>query len=161
MPGKYDKLEYWQAFREVLQEKSKIIKPRRPRPKHWMNFAIGHSKFRLTVFANTRDKRIGTGLVITGPHAKPHFHLLKQERQAIEQEFGTTLEWFELHNKKRSQIYLQRQGIDPGLREQWSEQHNWLLEKLETFHHVFAARVKALDAIHYDPDEDDEIDAND
>ena len=147
-------LEYWRAFRDLLVEKSSVIKPRGPRPQHWMNFAIGRSRFRLMTFANVRDSRIGVGLVIAGPNAKPHFCLLREQKEAIESEIGSKLDWREMPNKKSSRVFLRWPNIDPADREQWSKQHTWLLEKLEAFHAVFAPRVKRLRASDYDMEED-------
>jgi hypothetical protein len=148
-------LEYWRAFSKLASEKSNMIRPRKPRPQHWMNFAIGRSKFKLTAFANVRDQRIGVGLTLTGSNAKPHFYLLEDEMEAIETEIGAKLDWREMLDKKSSRIYLIRYDTDPQNRSEWSEQHEWLLEKLEAFHMAFADRVKQLDATEYEPEDEE------
>jgi hypothetical protein len=147
-------LAYWQAFRNLLLEKSTVIKPRRPRPQHWMNFAVGRSKFRLMTFANVRDRRIGVGLVISGPNAKPHFYLLQEQKETIEAEIGSALEWREMPNKRSSRVFLRWHDVDPANQGDWPEQHAWLLEKLERFYVAFEPRVKGLRASEYDLEED-------
>lgn len=142
-------LEYWTALREYLLENSKTLKPQKPLPQHWTNFAIGRSNFTLMAFVNTQTPRIAIGLAITGNEAKPHYHLLKQDREAIEEELGVRLEWMELPNKKESRIMLRRQGENPGDRQRWAEQHEWFRKQLEAFREVFGPMVKGLDAGDY------------
>ncbi len=142
--------EYWAALRGHMEENASDVKPTKPLPQHWMNFAIGRSKFHLYSFANTKEGRIGLGLTITGPEAKPHFHLLSQEREEIEKEFGERLEWLELPGRKESRIELHDRQADPTDRDGWPEQHAWLSEKLKKFDSVFRKRVKQLDASAFD-----------
>ena len=143
--------EYWAALREYMVENGSGVKPTKPLPQHWMNFAIGRSKFHLYSFANTKEGRIGLGLTMTGPDAKPHYHLLSQQREEIENEFGEPLEWLELPERKESWIELHDLKADPNDRARWPEQHAWLSEKLEVFDSVFRKRVKQLDAGVLDP----------
>ena len=55
---------------------------------------------------------------------------------------------------KRSEINLSQDEIDLEDRSDWDKQHQWLCERLETFHKVFSPRVKRLDASDYVPEED-------
>lgn len=150
--------EYWTTLREYMIENNSNVKPTKPAPQHWMNFAIGRSYFQLQSFANTKENRIAIGLTMTGPEAKPHFHLLSQEREEIEQEFGETLEWLELPERKESRIMLHDKKADPNNRDDWPAQHTWLSEKLETFDSVFRSRVKQLDASVSDSQGAEELD---
>jgi hypothetical protein len=141
--------EYWAALRSYILENSKILKPQKPLPQHWTNFAIGRSNFTLVAFANTRDRRIAVGLLFSGDDAKPHYYLLEQDKGDVEEELGSTLEWRELPGQKESRIMLHWHGADPTNRQRWPEQHQWLCEKLETFRSVFGPRVRKLDAGDY------------
>lgn len=138
--------EYWAALREYMVENGFSVKPTKPLPQHWMNFAIGRQNFQLQAYANTKEGRIALGLVMTGPNAKPHFHLLSQERKEIEEEFGEPLEWVELPERKESRVMLHNLEADPNDRVSWPVQHAWLSEKLDGFDSVFRTRVKQLDA---------------
>lgn len=138
--------EYWTALREYMIENGSSVKPTKPLPQHWMNFAIGRANFQLQSYANTKEGRIALGLVMTGSDAKAHFHLLLQEREEIEEAFGESLEWRELPERIESRIELHDLASDPNNRDAWPEQHAWLSEKLETFDSVFRERVKQLDA---------------
>ena len=145
--------EYWAALSEHMIESNSSVKPTKPLPQHWMNFAIGRSNFQLQSFANTKENRIALGLTMTGHEAKAHFHLLSQEREEIEEEFGEPLEWLELPERQESRIMLHDKQADPNNHADWPNQHAWLSEKLETFDSVFRTRVKELDASTYDPED--------
>jgi hypothetical protein len=150
-------LEYWRQFRDLVEESSSSITPRKPRPQHWYNFAVGRSGFIIQTVVNTRDGVIGVILVLHDQDAKPHFYLLEDQKEEIEREIGVSLEWHEMINKKQSRIKLIRENTDPTDRSKWEEQQRWLLEKLEAFHAVFAPRIATLDAADYIADEDLEV----
>jgi serine/threonine protein kinase len=153
-------LAYWTAFKDFLQKHGSFISPPKPLPQHWMPLAIGRSYFRLSAFINTlqrRPKLIAVDLGITGSDAKPHFHLLHRDKEAIENEIGEALEWGEKPNNKESYIRLKLHNVDPTNPQDWSTQHEWLQEKLELFHKVFAPRIRALRVEDYPRDDNDQI----
>jgi hypothetical protein len=137
-------LEFWTAFRRLLQERGSRIRGTKPLPQNWNNFAIGRSDIWLETFVNTRDKRIAVALAFGGPQARAHFDQLHQERPPIEAEVGQELDWHAEPGKKQCRVFLRWEETDPALRDKWPEQHEWLREKLELFHRVFAQRVKNL-----------------
>lgn len=138
--------EYWAALREYMTESDSSVKPTKPLPQHWMNFAVGRSNFYMHSLANMKEGRIGLGLAMTGPDAKPHFHLLWQQREKIEKEFGEPLEWLELPERKESRVMLHDLEADPNDRDDWPAQHAWITEKLEKFDSVFRQKIKHLNA---------------
>ncbi|MCL4271180.1 MAG: DUF4268 domain-containing protein [Anaerolineales bacterium] len=145
--------EYWTIFQRFMKEKKGSLRPQKPSPKHWMNFAIGRSNFHLFAFTNTREKRIGIGLVIKGSDAKPHFHLLEDEKETIEKEFGQELDWKELPTKIECRVILNKFNSDLSEKQRWNEYHLWMSETLETFSRVFKKRIQELDADNYLPDD--------
>lgn len=149
-------LDYWTEFRKVLSSHAPSIRGTKPRPQHWNNFSIGRAEFGLLTFANTRDRRIGVSLICRGDDAKPHFFLLREQKEAIEAEVGSELEWVEQLEKKESRITLRQRETDPTLRGQWSAQHKWLTDKLAKFHQAFRGRIKPLNADTFEPDEEDQ-----
>lgn len=148
-------LEYWTGLRDLLEQRNDVIRPREPRPANWLGFGIGHSKFRLAASASMRDKWICVSLILRAPDAKPHFYLLKRDKVDIEREIGAKLEWDEKDGLKRNEINLSQDKIDLEDRSDWGKQHQWLCDKLETFHKAFSPRVKELDASDYPPEEDE------
>jgi WD40 repeat protein/serine/threonine protein kinase len=142
-------LEYWTAFRAYMERRGSFISPTKPPRDYWMSFAVGRSNFYLDAYNGMRDKWIGVGLVLSGNDAKPHFHLLSREREQIEGEIGAALEWQEKPSQKNSVITLKRPNVDPTNKQDWPQQHAWILEKLEAFHKAFAPRIKNLRAGDY------------
>jgi len=138
-------LEFWQGLRDLLVERGSVVKPRQPRAQHWMNFAVGRSGFRLTAYANTREKRIGLQMVIHKGPTKLYFRQLHKEKAAIEMELDESVEWRELPDKKQSDITLDNPNLDPNRRSQWPQQHLWLAEQMEAFYRVFNPRIRALE----------------
>ena len=137
-------VEYWTEFNRVLARTGSPLTPQKPMTQHWMHFPLGSPHFHLVITVSARDYLIAVGLILSGPDAKTHFHLLQHSKVAIENEIGAVLEWQELIDKTESHIFLRRYGVDPNNRDQWPEQHEWLCDKLERFRRAFATRVEAL-----------------
>lgn len=144
--------EYWAELKNQLAEAKSKLRSQKPLPQHWTNFAIGRANFHLAAVQNTREKRIGVLLVLTGMNAKARFKLLEADKEKIEQNAHTAFEWRELPGKKESHIVLQLDGADPANRTDWARQHKWLKDTLDLYQRVFASRVKSLDADSYAPE---------
>lgn len=142
-------IAYWTAFRAYLHEQGSSVKPPKPLPQHWMNFALGRSSFYLAALINSRERWIAVCLDIFAPNAKPHFFLLRQHKDQIEQDFGIALDWQELPARKQSRIMLRNAAMNPTDRDQWAAQHAWLKDTLERFRAVFGPCIKTLDAKDY------------
>ncbi len=143
--------EYWSALRNLLLTRKSDVKPQKPRPQHWTNFALGKTHFAMHASVNSIKNFIAVDVGLSGPDAKTHFHLLHDDKDAIEREVGTSLEWEELPNRKESRIALRQHEVDPTKRADWPSQHEWLAGKLESLHATFSPRVKMLDVNDYLP----------
>ncbi|MES3629214.1 MAG: DUF4268 domain-containing protein [Longimonas sp.] len=138
-------LDYWTTLSEYLEEQDSRVQPRRPRPQHWANYAVGRSGCQLTARVNTRDQRVAVQLELKDRHeAEPLFHLLKQDRDAIEAELGIGLDWLPKPDKKVC-VIQHEWDADPMDRDSWPRQHNRIGDLLDAFHHTFAPRLKQLD----------------
>lgn len=136
--------EYWTVLRMQLADQESIVKLHKPRPQHWINCSIGAARFGLFAAMSHKKQCISVGFCCYGPQAKKNFQLLLADKEAIEKEVGTALDWEELPLRKESRIAVRRHGVDPTNRQAWTEQHEWLGQMLERFHKVFRARAKAL-----------------
>jgi uncharacterized protein with ParB-like and HNH nuclease domain len=152
-PTKQLQLEYWTVFRDLIESSNGPIRPKKPQPQHWQDFAIGRAGVVLTALMNTQAKRIGVQLALVGPNAKPYFYLLQRKRAELEMKFGGHFNWDEAPEKKQSRIGIYRDGYDPFDKSSWRDQHAWLLEQLHRFHDTFAPAVKNLNADDYRSDE--------
>ena len=149
-------LEYWTALRTFMESGDGRVRPRKPFPQHWTDFAVGRVDFHISAAVNTRERLIRVELVIEGLDAKAHFHLLHGQKEVIEAEVGEPLKWDEKPDRTVSVIAVFWHDTDPADRASWAEQHRWLSERLEKFHAVFSARIQQLDADEYSPEIDDE-----
>jgi hypothetical protein len=142
-------LEYWTEFREFLHDRGSTLKPHKPLPQCWTNFALGRAHFGLSASVNSRDNRIGVGIGLSGPNAKLHFAILQQEKEVIESGIGEKLVWTNSKDNKTCGISLSKDVMDFTNQENWPDQYNWLQEKLESFYRTFSSIVKNLDVNDY------------
>lgn len=138
------KLEFWTAFRDFLKEKNSPLKSQKPSTSHWTSYAIGRSGFNLSAFVGMRDGYIGVSLVISDRYAVNFHQLLILDREVIENEVGTKLDWRETKEGKHRYVELYQRDIDPTNRDYWPEYFEWLQHYLEAFYRAFTPRVKSL-----------------
>ena len=155
-PDQQLKFDYWTAFVEYLSQQDSTLKVGKPAPWSFCQISIGRSGFSLLAYLNLKDNAITIGLYLQGPNTMSHYGLLKQEKNAIEEEMGTQLNWDERSPTTRS-INISKNDVNIRDRLNWSDQHKWLYEQFEAFRTTFAKRVKNLDANDYQPEEGMEI----
>lgn len=148
-------LEYWTAFRQYLEDRGSSVRTGKPPTGSWTNLSLGRTGFALSAVISAWYKNMVVQLVLMGRDRLAHFHLLKQEQQAIEERLGRDLEWRELPEKKESHIRRTFENRDPADRSQWPNMHETMRQTLEAFQAEFRDRVKALDASEYVPADDD------
>ena len=146
--------EFWTEFRRYMETNRSQLKTTKARPQHWMNLALGRTGSKLMAVCNSRDNRIGAFVVMIDDLAKAQFQHLKAQQVAIEKEAGLEVEWQELPGKKESRVAIRLRNVEPLNRDHWPEYHQWLREKLEKLHQVFASRIRALPTTGEEPIED-------
>jgi hypothetical protein len=153
-PTKTLQFDFWKSFREYVLENSALLRPRKANPCHWLNFGIGTSKAHISALLNTQDKLISVCLNI---HCRDDriaiFNLLEKDKEAIEQELGSSLLWEEKPEKKSSTIIIRNPKLDPNNRNTWGQQHQWMLEQLEKFREVFGSRIRKIDVGDWQPED--------
>lgn len=115
-------LEYWRAFRKLMEQQGGCVRPTKPLPQHWLVFSIGRSGFLLYTVVNVKNSQIGIRLVILGPDAKTYYNLIASQQEEIEEAVGEGLQWRELPDNKESQINIWHE-CDPTDQPAWKEQH--------------------------------------
>ena len=138
---------YWAAFHQALDRTAGPVSGgRKPLPQSWMGYSIGRTGFNLGAVMIRPKRQIRAELYIAGDQAKAFFHLLREQKQAIEQELSYPLEWEELPTRRDSRISIYLTNVDPDDESDWPQQHEWLASKVNDFHRVFFARLRDLDA---------------
>lgn len=150
--AKQTQLEYWQVFRQLLQEKRSFLKTQNASPQHWLSIALGRSGFRMSAIASFYDSEadsfsgheIRAEVIIDDHRAKEYFALLQKDADQIQREVGEAkLVWHNPPDKRLCKVYVRR-SADLNDRQTWPAQHAWLQTQLEALHRAFAPRVKRL-----------------
>lgn len=149
--GQQLQVNYWSALNQVIEEQYPALTIRKPLPQSWMSFPIGRSGFHVDAGCNSFDQWVNVSLVMDDRNAKAFFALLESDKEAIEREFGQSLEWHLKSETKVSYIRLTKRNVDYRDRSSWPEQHAWLAEQLHRFDQVFRDRIKKLDASRVEP----------
>jgi Domain of unknown function (DUF4268) len=151
--AKQIQLQFWMAFRDYTLAKGSRVKPTKPLPQNWMNIALGRSGFKLAAVAtfwnsetesNDSDE-LRAEFVLTDENSKRHFAELEVQKEAIAGELGFQPVWYMPEGARSCRIFARR-PVDLRDQSSWPEQHQWLLERLEDLHRVFALRIKTLGA---------------
>lgn len=141
-PGNTRYIEYWQAFKDLVELRSSVIRPTKPLPQYWTNISIGRTGFQLRAAASMRDHYIRVDLVtLDDPDGRVIQHLanLRGDLEAIMP--GAVFN--EKSGIKESAIEFRRKD-DPNVVEDWPNQHAWMLAALEALYKVFAPAIREL-----------------
>ena len=143
-------LRFWTAFREYMESQNSVVRCQKPSPNNWTNHAIGRSGVHLASIisiwnseTNNRTPEIRAELYMNGPNAKPEFAALEKQKDGIEKALGFPLTWYNPENNAICRIYT-RQNADIFNQQLWPQYFDWLRQRLETMHKVFAPVVRNL-----------------
>lgn len=143
-------LRFWTDFKAYMESRGSFVRCQKPLPQNWTNHAIGRSGVHLTSIAstwdsetNSRDPEIRAELYMDGANAKQEFAALEKQKDAIERALGFPLKWHNSENTAACRIYT-RQSADFFNDLLWPQQFEWLRQRLETMHRVFAPIVRNL-----------------
>ncbi len=135
--------EFWNSFKEYMEEIGTSLKLRTPRPAHWYSVSVGRSQFTIGLTVNTQLKRLGCEIYIRGVNAKRAFSALKEQIHDIESELGYELDWQELPDKQDARIIYYTDGNILN-RNSWNQHFSWFKEHSESFHRVFSKRIRNI-----------------
>ena len=133
-------LNYWTAF-VVAASEIKGIRSHTPDTNNFLRFSLGKSNVLFAAKVDMREKFIGVELYFKGLDAKERYSHLFKDKESIEREIGTNLDWQELPENMASRILLKHEDIDINQRNAWKDQHSRLCESLRAFQKVFLPRI--------------------
>jgi hypothetical protein len=142
---KKQQLGYWSAFKEFMDGRKSSVKCQNGSPQHWMNMSIGKSGFWLTARVNSLKSVISADFRFKTQSSKAIYYAFFSDKEAIELEFGSALEWNELPESKESFVTVTKDKADFRDEQDWENQFTWLAESLEKMDSVFRNRVLSLD----------------
>ncbi len=120
-------MEFWQAFAEYAFANAAFaqqFKKRKAQPQHWYDLALGSSAYHLGLTVNTQKKRIGVEIYIN--EDKTIYNRLMAQREAIESDFGTQLEWIEA--TKACRILATTPGDIKKGADAWNALFDWFMD---------------------------------
>ena len=147
------RLEYWNEFRDKIEESDTPLRPWKPRPKYWYKNPIGKSVVKLgfhvnksfSVGSDSNENKLKCQIEIHDD-AKV-FETLLSKKDEIEKELGEELIWVSPKETRGesdwSYIIIEREG-DISNRDKWDEYQDWMLEKGELLHETFHDRIQHL-----------------
>ena len=138
-PRQEQSQRYWAAFFPELDHLSDAIKIPTIYASHYRDFHTGIPGCFLRASQRVRPPAIGAAFVMIGS-AQSHFHSLKAEQVAIENELGENLYWYGVTTE--TQGYVGLKECDVTDETDWSDQHQWLATKFEKFVEVFRPRIE-------------------
>ena len=112
---------------------------RTPRAQHWYNISFGTSRCHLSITINTNKNYIGCEVYI-----RDDMNLYRKfldNKETIESNIGTQLEWMELPNATASRIQTVLH-CDPKEKTKWEEYYAWCTDKVSKFGNEFIKYTK-------------------
>lgn len=143
-PTQVMQFEYWTEVAKALSAASAPFSPVSPQPTGWVTHGIGKTGVGLNFNISTRDNTLRLEIYLSGDTAKGYLAQLEADKDAIEAEFGASLDWQHLEDKTDARICITR-NANLHNRNDWAAQHAWLVQNAIKFHNVFHERVRKLD----------------
>lgn len=135
---KLQQLEFWNKFKEYVQENDTIIRLRTPRPQHWYDVSMGSSEAHIALTVNSRENLIGCEVYIN--KNKELYNFLKNLKDDIEKEIGEPIEWIDAAVASRIKIRKETSNLFDQAEAEKS--FDWLYEKTILFQKVFSHYFK-------------------
>ena len=88
--------KFWQAFCDYAFKRDDMereFSQRKPHPQHWYTLGVPGKQYTINTAVNTQKKQISVDIYI--PNDKNFFHEILNEKQKIENMFGSSLKWIE------------------------------------------------------------------
>lgn len=104
------RLEFWNKFNDVLEERGRPFNKRKATIHHWYSVAIGSSQCHISIDLVNSDHKIRVGLWISDN--KQLFDKMYEHRDEIERVAGFPLKWERLDAKKASLFSTEIKGLN-------------------------------------------------
>jgi len=144
----YHRKEFWTGFLERSQARTRLFSGRSPTTDHWLTAATGKSGIGFNCLI-LKDRAAIDLYIDVGDWEKNKaaFDFLYADRDAIEAEFGDSLDWRRLDDKRASRVVKVYHGYGSlNEPETWPELQELLIEKIIQFDKVFRKRIAEIKA---------------
>ena len=137
---------YFQALIDELRENYKFTNAKIGQPQNWYSFSSGFTNITIgAVFAMGGKTRVELYIdVQDGEKNKTIFDKLYEQKEEIENRYGTELVWERLDDKRASRIAIYRDGAIDASEEDLADIKKWHIEHLLKFKEVFTPYLKEI-----------------
>lgn len=133
------RLEFWNMFNSVIDERGKPFNKHKPSTDHWYTVAIGSSKCHINIDLVNKENRIRISLLI--PNSKELFDKLLVEKENIEKEAKFQFVWDRLDGKKASAIFTYIEGLDFENQSNYKDLMNKIIDYVVVFKNTFSKYI--------------------
>ena len=133
------RLEFWNMFNSVIDERGKPFNKHKPSTDNWYTVAIGSSKCHISIDLVNKENRIRIGLWI--PNSKELFDKLLVEKENIEKEAKFQFAWDRLNGKKASVIFTYIEGLDFKNQSNYKDLMNKIIDYVVVFKNTFSKYI--------------------
>lgn len=120
--------KFWQAFCDYAFKRDDMereFSQRKTHPQHWYTLGVPGKQYTINTAVNTQKKQISVDIYI--PNDKNFFHEILNEKQKIENMFGSSLEWIEAEKDCR---IVAKKNVDIKNsfdNNNWNQLFDWLI----------------------------------
>ena len=132
---------YWRKLSKDLESRFDNVKSYSTSHYNFQNLNIGIPGALLRARQTILHKEISASFVVRGVNATGYFYSCKIQQEDIERNFDGDLEWYSTGQSEK-RIDFKNQNVDPSDENDWTNQHNWLIDSLGELHRVFTPIVK-------------------
>ena len=137
--------QYFQYLIDELREKYKFTNAKVGQPQNWYSFSSENSKVFVYETSFALNDRVRAGIYLdTGDQNKNKeiFDKLFANKEDIEKEFGETISWERIDDKRACRIIVYKDGNIDLDTEELSKIKEWAIEELMKFKNVFPKYIK-------------------
>jgi hypothetical protein len=134
------RLEWWAALNSQIEKHGVNLTKFKPAPESWQGGSIGKGGFWLNTVTNSVEQIIRVEIYLSDEQSGDWFNGLSEKRLEIEEALGYELNWDPLEGKKASRICIS-DNANLMNREDWENQHNWVIQRRLDFEKVFKPLV--------------------
>jgi len=135
-----ERLEFWNAFNEVLINRGKPFNVRKATTDHWYDVAIGVSGVHVSLTLVNKEGCIGVELYISDN--KELYDYIYENKDEIESKLQLKLDWQRLDDKKASRILYRIPGLNFDDHSNYDALMNEMIDKAVLFASAFKKYVK-------------------
>ena len=106
--------------------------------------AAKHGKKNVGTSLNGTESKISVSLIVDTSISAIFFPQLERDKAVIESDIGAPLDWKSGDALKQWRVSLCQDGVDVADRNDWLNQHDWMIDQLLKFDTVFRERIQKL-----------------